>query len=116
MSSLDISMAKLSHLSWKSKLIDFMYGLSTLSEADIDSHYECDFGKWLYQTGLEDFSHLPLIKTIEIEHKLVHSEIKRIILLPKSDREGDEGKRIIENFKMLCDNLVRLLDQLKSES
>lgn len=115
MSSLDISMAKISHLDWKSKLIDFIYGFSELQLSDLNSHFECDFGKWLYSSGLKDFSHLPIMKTVEVEHKAIHDDIKRIVALPKEKREGKFGQQEIDAFKIKCDNLIRLLDQLKVE-
>ncbi|MDQ7089326.1 MAG: CZB domain-containing protein [Methylococcales bacterium] len=113
MSNLDISMAKISHLDWKSKLIDFIYGFSDLQLSDLSSHLECDFGKWLYNSGLEEFSHLSIMKTIEVEHKAIHDDIKRIVALPKESREGELGQHEIDTFKVKCDSLIYLLDQLK---
>ncbi len=116
MSNLDISMAKISHLDWKSKLIDFIYGFNELTQSDVSSHFECDFGKWLYSVGLKEFEHLPIIKNIEREHKVLHDDIKRIIDLPKEEREGENGQKTIDDFKLKCDILIALLDELKSES
>ena len=113
MNNLDISMAKISHLDWKSKLIDFIYGFNELKQSDVSSHFECDFGKWLYSLGLKEFEHLPIIKTIEREHKSLHDDIKEIIDLPKEEREGDNGQRIIDDFKIKCDILISLLDELQ---
>ncbi len=113
MDGLDISMAKISHLDWKSKLIDFIYGFNDLKESDTIDHFECDFGKWLYSSGLKEFEHLPIMKAIEIEHKIVHNDIKRIVNISKTEREGVAGQQIIDDFKLKCDSLITLLDQLK---
>ncbi len=115
MSNLDVTMAKLAHLDWKSKLIDFIYGLADLKASDVSSHHECEFGKWLYSTGLKDFENLPIMAAIEREHKGVHDELKRIVLLPKEQREGDNGQKMIDDFKVKCDHLVGLLDELNSK-
>jgi len=113
MSNLDISMAKISHLDWKSKLIDFIYGFKELTLSEVTNHFECDFGQWLYSEGLKEFESLPIIKTIERNHKSLHDDIKRIVALPKEEREGEKGQRIIDSFKLKCDTLISLLDELK---
>ncbi len=113
MSNLDISMAKISHLDWKSKLIDFIYGFKELTLSEVTNHFECDFGQWLYSEGLKEFESLPIIKTIERSHKSLHDDIKRIVALPEEEREGEKGQRIIDSFKLKCDTLISLLDELK---
>lgn len=115
MSNLDVTMAKIAHLDWKSKLVDFMCGLTELKASEVSDHHECEFGKWLYSTGLKDFENLPIMSDIEREHKVVHDEIKRIVSLSKEQREGEAGKKEMDDFREKCDHLIELLDKLNSQ-
>jgi methyl-accepting chemotaxis protein len=114
MSSFDISMGKIAHVKWRVKLADFLYGQENLTEADVKSHTDCDFGKWLYSTGLKEFENKPAIRSIEQEHKMIHDEIKRIIALPKEKRDSDK-EEIISGFEGKCDHFVALLDKFNAE-
>lgn len=116
MGNLDITMVKLSHLGWKSKLADFMYGLIDLQESDIGNHHECDLGKWLYGEGLKEFAHLDIIHRIEKEHKEVHQRLKAIVSLPKEELESETGQMMINDFIEKCEDMLNLLDNLKSTS
>lgn len=114
MSSFEISMGKIAHIKWRLKLADFMYGQADLTEADVKSHVDCDFGKWLYSTGLKEFENKPAIKTIEQEHKMLHDEIRRIILLPKEKRDINK-EQTISDFETKCEHFVALLDKFNAE-
>ena len=115
MSNLDVTMAKLAHLDWKLKLTDFMYGVVDLHESDLKNHHECDFGKWMDTKGLKEFEHLSIMSTIDHEHQGVHEEIRRLVLMPKDRRDSEEGKKAIEAFKLKCDHLMGLMDELNSQ-
>lgn len=115
MSNIDVTMAKLAHLDWKLKLVDFMYGLIDLSETDVKNHHECDFGKWMDNTGLKSFENLPIMKTINQEHQAVHDDIRRLVAMPKESRSDANGKKAIEDFKVKCDHLMALMDELNTQ-
>jgi methyl-accepting chemotaxis protein len=114
MSCFEVSMGKIAHIKWRLKLADFMYGQADLRESDVQSHQDCDFGKWLYSSGLKEFEKNPTIRTIEQEHKMLHDEIKRIILLPKEQRDITKEKTI-SDFEVKCEHFVALLDKFNAE-
>lgn len=114
MSNFEVSMGKIAHIKWRIKLADFMHGQVDLTEADVKNHLDCEFGKWLYSSGLKKFEHLSTMKLVEQDHKMIHDEIKRIIVLPKEKREMHRQK-IINDFEIRCDHFIVLLDKLNSE-
>jgi methyl-accepting chemotaxis protein len=112
---MDLQMAIISHLNWKSKLSDFFYGVEDLTLTDVPDHVNCDFGKLLYATGLKYTPDFPEIKTVELIHKEVHNGIRQLVMMPKKTRKSTEGKQALEEFKIKCDSLVNLLENLETQ-
>ncbi len=112
---MDLQVAIISHLQWKSKLSDFFYGVEDLTFANVPDHANCDFGKWLYATGLKDTLDFPEIKTVELIHKEVHDGIRQLVMMSKETRKSAEGKQALEAFKVKCDRLVNLLESLETQ-
>ena len=113
--TMDLQMAIIVHLNWKSKLSDFFYGVEDLNAADIPDHTTCDFGKWLYSQGMEEFSAFTIdMNRLEALHKEVHKSINHLIALPKERRMSAEGKEVLAAFKGKCDNLVQLMEKIKA--
>jgi hypothetical protein len=115
MATMDLQAAVIAHLNWKSKLVDFFYGVEDLSTANVPDHTTCDLGKWLYSKGmtvLADFSELNAMVAL---HKEVHDEIKTLIAMPKEKRMTDEGRQILAQFKEKCDRLVAMLEGMEAK-
>ena len=86
-----LTVATINHLQWKSKLSDFFYGLSNLNLTDVPDHSTCEFGRWLYDSGLAEFSAYPEMKRVEALHKDFHEKIKELVQMPKEEREGNHA-------------------------
>ncbi len=115
MEIMDIQVAIIAHLNWKSKLSDFFYGVEDLAPSQVPDHTNCDFGKWLYGTGLQEAADFPELNHLETLHKDVHDRIKQLVIMPAEKRKSDEGKRALQEFKDKCDNLVNLLESLEAQ-
>ncbi len=111
-----IQVAIIGHLQWKSKLSDFFYGVDTLSVSQVPDHAGCDFGKWLYSSGLQEFSGYSEMKSVEALHKTFHEKIKHLVQMPEEKRKGPEGKQALEAFKMDCDTFVNLLETVQAKA
>ncbi|MCI5131839.1 MAG: hypothetical protein D3904_10005 [Candidatus Electrothrix sp. EH2] len=105
--------AVVAHLQWKSKLSDFFYGVEELSLADVPDHTACDFGKLFYSTIKQEFSDFDEMPQLELLHKQVHDDIKRLIQMPADARKGAEGKQALDAFKKKCDKLVQIIEHLE---
>ena len=116
MDTMDLQVAILAHLNWKSRLSDFFYGVEDLSAGEVPDHTSCDFGKWLYSIGMQEFSRFPEMSSLESLHKDVHDNIKRLVATPKEKRMTDEGKQMLTEFKQKCDRFVDMLKSIKAQA
>ena len=114
MDTMNLQVAIIAHLNWKSKLSDFFYGIEDLKQSDVPDHTTCDFGKWLYSTGLDECKDVPEVDVLEKLHKEVHADINRLLAMPKDVRLSDEGKKALADFKEKCDTMVSMLERMKT--
>ncbi|WPD21636.1 MAG: CZB domain-containing protein [Candidatus Electrothrix scaldis] len=103
-------------MQWKSKLSDFFYGVEQLSVAQVPDHSGCEFGRWLYGAGLQEFSAYSEMKRIEVLHKEFHKKIKQLIQMPEEKRKGQEGREALATFKSECDVFVNLLESVEEKA
>ncbi|WP_446008322.1 CZB domain-containing protein [Candidatus Electrothrix sp.] len=111
-----IQTAIIAHLQWKSKLSDFFYGVEQLSVSQVPDHASCDFGKWLYSSGLQEFSAYSEMRRIETLHKEFHEKIKHLIQMPEEKRKSQEGRKALATFKTDCDVFVNLLESIEAKA
>ncbi|MGB2974188.1 MAG: CZB domain-containing protein, partial [Candidatus Competibacter sp.] len=113
--SIDFSLAANKHLAWKSRLRQFLNGEQNLTEAELVSHRECDFGKWLYAGGMTKFGYLDEMKEVEKQHAEFHSAIKTLISLQREGRD-DQARIQLGKIDRLSDKVVSLLNILEGKS
>ena len=106
----------IAHLQWKAKLSDFFYGVEDLTLADVPDHTSCDFGKLFYSTVKQEFSDFDEISALEVLHKEVHDDIKRLIQMPEETRKSADGRQALDAFKKKCDRFVQMLERLEAEA
>ncbi|WP_339133882.1 MAG: CZB domain-containing protein [Candidatus Electrothrix sp. GW3-4] len=111
-----IQVAIIGHLQWKSKLSDFFYGVGDLTLSQVPDHAECDFGKWLYSSGLQEFSGYQEMTSVESLHKSFHEKIKYLVKMPIEKRKSAEGKQALQNFKADCDTFIKLLETVQAKA
>ncbi len=116
MDIMNLQMATIAHLQWKSKLSDFFYGVEDLSHSQVPDHNTCEFGKWLNASGLKEFSRFPEMTTLVPLHKDIHDTIKHMVDMPKEERKTDEGKKALREFKTKCDNFIGLLNTIEAQA
>ncbi len=113
--SIDLSAAKASHQSWKSKLRRFLDGRSEIDESEVVSHIECALGRWYYIGGAMDrYSHIPEVAEIEAPHKEMHDLVHEIIELKSAGRE-QEAEQAYSRIGPLSDQIVTMLDRIEQQ-
>ncbi len=115
MIAMDLQAAMIAHLSWKSKLSDFFYGLEDLKVAEVADHTSCDFGKWLYASGLESLAGFTEVDALEQLHKEVHQSIRGLVAMPQEKRNSPDGRQELAKFHEKCDQLVALLESMEQQ-
>jgi methyl-accepting chemotaxis protein len=111
--SLDFTVVKTAHRSWRLKLRNFLDGREDLTAERLSSHRDCDLGKWLYADGGAAYGDLAEFQQLEEKHKHMHSMVKEVVEL-KHARKVDAAE---QRFSMVCqsaDEVVALLTQLET--
>ncbi len=90
MATMDFALARFSHQVWKIRLKSFVDGHEEMDQSEAVSHKECDLGKWLYSTGLEQFGDMAEMSQLEQTHASLHKTVSHIIRL-KNSGFGPDG-------------------------
>ncbi|MDU9048363.1 MAG: CZB domain-containing protein [Candidatus Electrothrix sp. Rat3] len=112
----NLQVGMIAHLQWKAKLSDFFYGVEELTLADVPDHTNCDFGKLLYGSVMQEFSDFSEMSALEKLHKNVHEDIKQLIQMPQEERKSATGKQALEDFKKKCDELIQMMERLEAQA
>ncbi|MDB1124497.1 methyl-accepting chemotaxis protein [Vibrio algarum] len=112
----DFSKAKQAHLAWKTRVRSYLNGdKSAITRSQACSHHECDFGKWYFSTGKQQFSSSQTFNSIDAPHARLHEVIKLIL---DTSEKGDHAKaeELYKEVEPLSGKVVHLLDQLEREA
>ena len=112
-SSLDFSLAKSKHLSWKAKLRNFLEGSESLSMDQAVSHRDCDLGKWLYSNGMTTYGHLAAMQQIEPLHKQMHELVHQCIS-QRQNGNAAGAEQAYQQVAGLSDKIVSLLSEVET--
>ncbi|MFN0238701.1 CZB domain-containing protein [Hydrogenobacter sp. Uz 6-8] len=115
---LNLAMHKVDHIVFKSNSYRTLFRFGRGKEFYVD-HRSCNFGKWYYSEGMEQFSKCPEFVHMSEKHEAIHRYIEENLRL----LEGDEPmRRVVLNAEKLKNNfegmerasfeLFRLLDEL----
>ncbi len=110
--SLDFALAKSKHLSWKSRLRNFLDGSEALTLDQAVSHRDCDLGKWLYSSGLTEHGHLPAMKELEKLHTEMHGSVQACIS-HKNQANEQAASQDYNAVSSLSDKIVGLLGDIE---
>ncbi len=113
--SLDLSSAKANHLNWKTRLRAFLDGKATLTRDQAVSHHNCDFGKWYYSEGLENFGQLQGIIDVEKPHEEIHELIRMVIDL-KHNGQTAEAEAAYRKVAAISLTIVEHLDAAEQQA
>lgn len=110
-SKFDFAQAKSAHLSWKSKVRDFLEGdQNAISKEQICSHRECMLGKWYYNEGVKSYGSSTYFEQIEKPHARLHQIVKEVYDLYE-DGELDKAGELYTELAPLSEKIVSLLDK-----
>ncbi|MDX1903683.1 MAG: CZB domain-containing protein [Thermonemataceae bacterium] len=112
--NIDFTLAKSKHLAWRVRLMGFLNGQESLTTEQVTSHEQCDFGKWIYSTGLEKYGHLENMQNLEEAHRLLHDTIAKVVSL-KNENKSDLAEKEYEQMKNVSELLMQLIDTLEKQ-
>jgi methyl-accepting chemotaxis protein len=100
------------YLSWRVRLRGFLEDKDNVSESEIGSHKDCDFGKWLYSEGLSRYGKMREISEVEEIHKQLHETALRIVRLG-GQRDTMAASQALTTFELLSLKMISLLVTLQ---
>lgn len=100
------------HLAWKQRLRRYLKGKENITETELVSHKECNFGQWLYSEGLERYGNIPEMIEIKEAHDKIHRIAKNIY---KMKEEGNilRAEKELLNMEPVCMKLFNLMTALE---
>ena len=114
MANIDFLDAIIRYVSWRVRLRGFLEDKDNVTESDVGSHKECDFGKWLYSEGLSRYGTMREIAEVEDIHKQLHETALRIVRLG-GQRDTMAASQALSAFETLSLRMLSLLVTLQQK-
>lgn len=111
MIKVDLLKAKINHLNWRTRLLEYLEGKNSLSKEEVLSHEQCQLGKWIYAEGMQKYGHLNSMQLLELYHKNLHDAIRRVFELQEA-KQFDKAKQEYQRMKELSELVIRQLDEM----
>ena len=105
---------KIKHRAWKMKLNDFLEGKGGLTEQQAVSAKDCNLGKWMYDEGLQHYSTIPEMKSLEKVHVNLHELVKSIVTL-KNAGKAAEADAEYQKVGPISDEIIALLTVIEKK-
>ena len=88
---LDFAKARYAHEEWLGRLRQVLDGATTMTVEQAGSPTQCALGKWLYATGLKEYSGIQEMPQVEAAHKRFHELVREVVALKaQGDTAGAE--------------------------
>lgn len=107
----ELEVARAAHQAWKLRLRAFLDGQAEIAHGQAVSSHECDFGRWLYSTGIEHYGHSGTLAEIEQPHDRMHQLIGEI-LDAKGRQQLHQAEAKYREVCKLSDVIVAEIDKL----
>lgn len=114
MPSLELSIVAMQHINWKLNLAWFLRYGDSLTEAQVASPRQCEFGRWLYSEGLERYGAYPVMAEIEDAHTRMHERAREVVRCYQAG-DADGARAEYERVEELSEVIVACLSRLSGE-
>jgi methyl-accepting chemotaxis protein len=109
----NFAMVRFQHLSWKSRLRDYLAGTEQLTREDASTEHDCALGQWYYGSGLDRFGDIPAMQELEEPHRELHRLVREIVDA-KEAGNIDRARELYERIGPLSREIVDLLLEVES--
>lgn len=108
----NLSLIGANHNIWCMKISHFVTANGEMPP--IKSHRECELGKWLYSEGLSNYGHIDEVKTLEKEHRQLHSIAENIIQLKNNSHKAQAQQQLFV-MQEHSEKIINLLKACQSK-
>lgn len=109
----DFESALVKHFSFKARLRSFLYGNNS-EEAPLRDPDQCGLGKWITSRRLGAYTHLPEMRELDQQHRLIHQQANRLMDLHMAGQR-DEALAGFKEVQTRADAIVLLLQTLENK-
>lgn len=109
----DFESALVKHFSFKARLRSFLYGNNN-DEAPIRDPDQCGLGKWITSRRLGAYAHLPEMRELDQQHRLIHQQANQLMDLHLAGQR-DEALTGFNEVQTRADAIVLLLQTLQDK-
>lgn len=111
----DFESALVKHFSFKARLRSFLHGNGKGKEdvllRDPD---QCSLGKWIAERRAGDYRHLPEMRELDTQHRLIHQQANRLMDLHSAGR-GEAALAGFGEIQLLADAILALLQTMEAK-
>ncbi len=107
---LDVNVARLAHVRWEQELERLI--ADGAPPVGLQSHEDCDLGRWIYGRGLNRYGHEQEIWSLKTAHKRFHLAADDVVLHAGKGR-GAAAESSMEQVRGLSREIVYLLTGLE---
>jgi len=111
---LDFAKARYMHEQWLDRLRQVLDGSATMTVEQAGSPTQCGLGKWLYESGLKDYSNIPEIHQVEAAHKCFHELVRGVVAL-KAKRDGAGAEHAYTELGQASGKVLDLLRAVEAK-
>lgn len=106
------------HLGWQKRLRDVIQGESdeVLDPEAISADWSCALGKWIYNPGQANYSHLPAFPILKARHAEFHDLAGQILTHAKNGQRIEAQRLLLGPFTQAFDAIMTALDELDAQA
>ena len=109
----DFESALVKHFSFKAQLRSYLHGNSK-EEGPLRDPDQCTMGQWITDRQQGDYRHLPEMRELDRQHRLIHQQANRLMDLHRSGRP-EEALSGFGEVQVLADSILALLQTMEAK-
>jgi len=109
----DFESALVKHFSFKAKLRSFLHGNGT-EQGPLRDPDQCGLGQWIAERRAGSYAHLPELRELDQQHRLIHKQANRLMDLHLAGRR-EEALAGFGEVQVLADSMLDLLQTMEAK-
>ena len=111
----DFESAVVKHFSFKARLRSFLHGNSAgKDEGPLRDPDACSLGHWIAERQRGDYRHLPELRELDRQHRLIHQQANRLMDLRLAGHP-EEALAGFGEVQLLADSILTLLQTMEAK-
>lgn len=109
----DFESAIVKHFSFKARLRSFLHGNGN-EQAPLRDPDQCGLGQWILERRHAAYQHLPEMRELDQQHRLIHEQASRLMDLHLAGHR-EEALAGFGEVQALADSIMRLLQTMEAK-